>query len=349
MGGRGDGHGHLHGARELEREGDVLFGEGESEGGVVEAAAQRVGQHLDHGSGGADFEQFVELGRVEAGLGAQDQALLRDLARAEDDEVVDQLDDAAGAGVAEVEDVAADGLEQRLDAIEGVTVAAGEQGEGAFIGAAHAAGDGAVDVVHALQRFPFDEAADGGDGVAAEVDVDVARLSAREDAIVAADDGFDLRRAGEGGEDDAAGLGDFGRTGGPGRAEFEEVFGGLLAEVVEDDVVAGFDQMPRHGVANVAGADESDGRHSIASKVGLRGGSRSGRTIAAARRRRSSRHAVRSDATLPSRDWEPSDWEQRRDIWPTPLRFRWSTARLETTCHAPPGWWAKFWPRSKAA
>ncbi len=87
--------------------------------------------------------------------------------------------------------------------------------------------------------------------------MDVAVLGGAEQAVAAVDDVFDLERAGQRGEDDAGGGGDFGGRAGPGGAEFEQVLGDLRSDVVDDKVVTGFDQVSGHGVADVACADES--------------------------------------------------------------------------------------------
>ena len=60
--------------------------------------------------------------------------------------VVEQLEQAAGAGLAEVEDVGADVLEERPDTFECLGVAAAQNGQRARFGAGDAAGDGGVDV-----------------------------------------------------------------------------------------------------------------------------------------------------------------------------------------------------------
>ncbi len=146
VGGGGDGHGDLEGTAGFKGEGNIFFGEGEGEAGVVEATAEQVGHEADEGAGGADFEHAVEFLHVEASFGAEDKAFLGDLAAAEDDGIVDQFDEASGACVAEEEDIFADRFEQGMDAVEGVAVAAGEQGEGAALGTGDAPGDGAVEV-----------------------------------------------------------------------------------------------------------------------------------------------------------------------------------------------------------
>ena len=100
-------------------------------------------------------------------------------------------------------------LEQRADSLEGVCIAAAEDGERARFGARDATGDGGVDVAQAGIGFELGQAADGGDRVAAQVDVDVAGRGAGDDAVGAGDRGLDLGRAGQGTEDDGAPGGDF--------------------------------------------------------------------------------------------------------------------------------------------
>ena len=135
MGRVGDGHGDLVGTGGLDRERDIFLRQAEGEGRVVEALAEQVWGEAHVGSGGAEAELLDEVLWVESGLGAEDEGFLHDLVAAEDDDVVEQFEQTTGAGFSEVEDVGADVLEQRADSLEGVCIAAAEDGERAGFGA----------------------------------------------------------------------------------------------------------------------------------------------------------------------------------------------------------------------
>ncbi len=258
VGSGGDGHGNLEGATGFESEGNVLFGQAEGEAGIFEAPREQVGHQSDEGAGSADFEHAIELFNIEASFGTEDEALLCDLAAAEDDGVVDQFDEAASTCLTEEEDVLTDNFEQRINAVEGVSVAAGEQGEGAAFGASDAAGDGAIDVEDTALSLAGCHSLDSSNGVRGEVDVDVTVPGAAEKAVACVDDVFDLERAGQGGKDDAGGSGNFGGGASPNSSEFEQILGYLLSGVVDDEVVASLDQVLGHGVADITGANEAN-------------------------------------------------------------------------------------------
>ena len=87
--------------------------------------------------------------------------------------------------------------------------------------------------------------------------VDRARAHPRQQAAVAERDRLHLRRARQRGEHHLAGLRHLARRGGPARARVQVRLGGLRAQVVHDERVAGLLHVERHAGAHDAQPDES--------------------------------------------------------------------------------------------
>ena len=134
MDGVGDGHGDLLLAGKFQREPDVLLGDDHRGWRVLPLLGEEMVDEAHVGSGGAEAEFLDQIGNVESGLRSKDQGFLDDHVSGEDDHVVDQLVEAAHAGIAEMEDIRADVIEEGADALEGLAVAAAVDGQRALTG-----------------------------------------------------------------------------------------------------------------------------------------------------------------------------------------------------------------------
>jgi hypothetical protein len=162
-----------------------------------------------------------------------------------------------------------DAAQQRLESREGRIVGADHHVQAPGLGIHRRARQRRIDVAHALRGAGFAQAC-GRVGLAGGGVHDHQPLvCAREQAVLAAEHGLDLRRAGHADEHDVARRGQLGGAGAFRRPGREQV-GHAFAVAVDGDrqrMPLG-EQVPGHAVAHQArGADESDALHARAPKV----------------------------------------------------------------------------------
>ena len=244
------------GVGELADEADVFELEGGATAGCEVAADHAVAMEVEDAAfGEAAEEGLADEGGVDAGEFGEAEGLGDGVDGLGDDELVGEFGDLAGAGVAHVGDVLADGLQNGESALEIGFGAAGHDGEVAGFGADLTAGDGGVDPVDfGGEGFGF------GDAGGAEVDDEGIGVEAFDEAAGAEDD---LLNDGGGGEVDAedAGAdlaGEVGQGGGAFHAEGDGGFGGGVAAIPDDDFGASGVEVAGVGAAHVAEADEAD-------------------------------------------------------------------------------------------
>ncbi|MCX6907735.1 MAG: hypothetical protein NTY01_06795 [Verrucomicrobia bacterium] len=225
-----------------------------------DGARGEVGEHPRAGrAAGDDLAGFFQ---VEAGGFGEGESFghRAEVDRAED--LVDGFCNLAGAVRPDVEDGFAEPLEQRQRASEGFLVAADHDGERGLDGAFLAAGDGRVEEVRA---FAFEEGGDSGggggrDGGVVHDDAAGAHAVNHADRFVRAaeDDGFEVGRVGDVGEDDVAGFGDGAGRVGDARAGGSERLGFGAGAVEDGERIAGAQEMAGHRAAHDAEADAAD-------------------------------------------------------------------------------------------
>src|SRR5262249_3904724 len=157
------------------------------------------------------------LGR-DARLGAEAENFLEKESRAETEEVVCELEDGAGADIAQMKDVLANDLEEREDGLEGGLLAPHHDGQGCRLRATDAAANRRVEEGDLALGSQSCEPSNAGDGVAAEVDVNGPGSRAGENPLLRKSDLVDLARPRQRSEDDAAQGSDLARAGCPGSA-----------------------------------------------------------------------------------------------------------------------------------
>ena len=164
-----------------------------------------------------------------------------------------QLGDAALGAFADVEDVAAHGIEDGLVFVVGLAASGGHDGH---VGRALA--DGGVHEVGALSLESGGDALDDVGGVGGHVEIGRAGGDSGQQAVFGVE-GYLLHLvgAGQGCEYDFAGFCHFPSGVGPVGPALAEVGGGLATEVVDGEFVAGIEEAACHGVTHGARTDKS--------------------------------------------------------------------------------------------
>ena len=215
-----------------------------------------------HPAQGAAADALPEWLRVDPGLHSQGQALGDGLPHAVADHVVHQLGDGAGADLAGVEHLVAEGVQQWLDAVEDLTLAADHHGQVAGLGAALASADRGVHHMNALGPELDRKFTDQGGAAGGQVDVDRAGLDSFENALCPGGHQLHFAGSGQGGQRDIAAFRHIGgRAAQPG-ARFQEGTGRLLPQIKNHHGVAGLLDVPGHAAAHIAESDKSYSLHS---------------------------------------------------------------------------------------
>ena len=175
-----------------------------------------------------------------------------------------------GADRSDVVGLIPDRVEDGLELLEGGLVAADPQREPSRLRPARPAAHRRVEHVDAARLEDRVETTDDGGRVGRQVEVRLAgREAGQQTAALVERHRLDLGRPGQRGEDDVDRLGHRPRRVGPAGAVLDVRLGGILADVVHDQLVAGLLQIGRHVTAHGAEPDESD-LHDLASSKTLR-------------------------------------------------------------------------------
>ena len=235
-----------------------------------------VGQHpaasigQDPALGRAAAERLDDLLDVEARPDGEDDALGDAQVGAGEDDLVDGLDRLTGADRSDVGDGLADRRQHGPGALDVRGVTADEDRQGRLLGALAAARDGGIDhrettLAQACGEVP---AARRGDRRA--VDDERALAGAVDDALLAEDDRFDVRRVRHADHDDVRPGRDGRRRLGDRDAGLDELRGAAGGPVPADDREAGTDQVGGHRRAHRAESHEADAFHDhLPRRVGL--------------------------------------------------------------------------------
>src|SRR5574340_373181 len=237
----------------------VLVVQLDLEAGLVVGVEHALAVDLeDAAAGEAAHQCLAHLHRVDAVAACEKNRLGNALEGEADDDLVAALDDLAGAVAADVDDAAAEDLEQRAHLVEDRYFSADHDRERAFARAGFASGHRRVEHVHAALGERGGDATGGGRGDGAHVDDDVAGFGALDEAAVAENDLLDVGRVGDDGKGDVG----FGcDLGGGALAEgppYQDGLDAVEAAAVDGQLVPRAQQVFRHRAAHDAAADESD-------------------------------------------------------------------------------------------
>ena len=220
--------------------GDGLGRQGGRRTGAARAAGEKVEDLL-----GVEVALLGERERVGVAHHAGGKAHL-----------IAELGRLARARLVEVEELLAEGLQDRQHRGHGLLARADDQREGARLGAGLAARDGTVEGVDVGHLGGVVDIASELRRARGEVDEVGALLGRAQDAVGGEVDVLHVGRVADHGEDDVGALGRGGGSLGPGGAAGEQALGLLAGAVVHGEVVARVEDVAGDGRAHDAGADE---------------------------------------------------------------------------------------------
>jgi hypothetical protein len=229
----------------------------------IELARQEQAGAADHRAGGAHFQHLEQRGPGPCRPWRHHEAFLHQHAGGQEDLVVDELGERAGAGLAEMEDVLAEAGDEGAHRLEGRTIAAHHHRQLAGHGAGASAGNRRIEILHVTRARRLGNAAIERNGVGREVDDDGAGPRMGEYAVGAEHHLLDVPRPRQRQEDGCAIGGQCGDRRRAPRALVLERPRGLGIEIEHRQVVAGLHQSHRHRRADGARTYETRRRHVV--------------------------------------------------------------------------------------
>ncbi|KAF5293272.1 hypothetical protein FQR65_LT20119 [Abscondita terminalis] len=252
------GQGHAELPRAAQGQVQVLLVQRDAEARVERALDHALGMHFqDLGRRKAAQQRLAHAGRIGAGARCEQQRLGHGLDVQRHDDLVGHLGGLAVAVAAHQGDVLAHALEQGLDAGEHVLGTADHDGQRGVLGAHLAAGDRRIQVLgaHGLDAAREVLGGHGRDGAHVHHHLAAAALEACGHAVLAEQHLLDIGVR-QHQEDDVGTLGHAARRGALGGAALGDLRGDL-AQGVHEQLVAGREQVARHGRAHDAEAHET--------------------------------------------------------------------------------------------
>ncbi len=248
----------------------VLVGEGEGDVKVFEVmarAAAGLPVALDHAravivedaAGSKAVEHGAARGvHVHACLVEEDEAFGYGGDGDADEHLVDGFGDLPSSCCPDMDDGGAEFGEEGKGAVKGVLCAADHDGKGGLLCGDDSARYGRVEHFDAERLGAPGELAREGGVVGGHVNEEESIVRGLKDAVCARDDLFDSGRVGEHGDDNIGLGGELGGGRGGACAVRDELLYCVLTAVVDEERIAGAEEMLRHGFAHESESDEAD-------------------------------------------------------------------------------------------